>query len=203
MANETPPETAEPKSGGSSSLGNILIILLLSFPLVCVGVAGGIRILQKSMGIEIVPYVDPEEREDPVHAKSDSLDTIGDKLIEQETELVTKRAELVEWEKQLVEREKQLVERERDIATREQAAEALMTRLDVQIDSLETKRITQLAKVYEAMRPEEAASILEALDEATAIQILRRMKQRQAGKILGMLMPERAAAFSDKMSRVN
>lgn len=196
MANETPPETTEQNTSGSSLLGNILVILLLSFPLVCVGVAGGIRILQKSMGVEIVPYVEPEEEEDPVHAKIDSLDTIRGRLIERETELVMKRAELTEWEKKLTEREK-------EIATREQAVEALMTRLGVQIDSEETQRIAQLTKVYEAMRAEEAAPILETLDEATAIQILRKMKQRQAAKILGMLMPERAAAFSDKMSRMN
>ena len=48
-------------------------------------------------------------------------------------------------------------------------------------DSLDKKRIKQLAKVYSAMRPEEASRILETLDDNLCVNILSNMgDERQA-----------------------
>jgi len=195
MADEARQKTGEQDTSGSNPLINPLVILLLVFPLVCVGVAGGIRVLQRSMGIQIVPYIEPEEVEkDPVQAKIDSLGAIRNTLTDREKALVDKATELAELENQLTKREK-------DVAAREQKVEASMARLAAQRDSSVTKHIAQLAKLYEAMRPEETVSILKTLDETTTVRILRKMKQRQVVKVLAMLTPERAAELSGKMSR--
>src|SRR5262249_60295469 len=53
-----------------------------------------------------------------------------------------------------------------------------------------------LSKIYESMKPEEAAPILDRLDETTATAILGRMKERQIGPILAVMNKERAVAVT-------
>lgn len=57
--------------------------------------------------------------------------------------------------------------------------------------------IRKLAKIYEAMRPEDAAPILAKLDDQTIIQLLQSMRQRQAAKILTNFDPDLAARISE------
>ena len=59
--------------------------------------------------------------------------------------------------------------------------------------------IRKLAKIYEAMRPENAAPILARLDDDEIIEILLRMRQRSAAKILSNLDPEVAARISKRI----
>lgn len=56
--------------------------------------------------------------------------------------------------------------------------------------------IRKLAKIYESMRPEDAAPILAKLDDQTIIQVLQSMRQRQAAKVLTNFDPELAARIS-------
>lgn len=68
-------------------------------------------------------------------------------------------------------------------------------------DSLDKKRIKQLAKVYSAMRPEEASRILETLDDNLCVNILSNMgDDRQKAKILSALSPEKASRVSKRIS---
>jgi len=59
--------------------------------------------------------------------------------------------------------------------------------------------VRQLAKIYESMRPENAAPILEKLEEYEIVNILSRMRQRAAGKILARLDPDLAARISHRI----
>jgi flagellar motility protein MotE (MotC chaperone) len=69
-----------------------------------------------------------------------------------------------------------------------------------QSDSLDKKRTKQLAKVYAAMRPEEAARILETLDDDLCVNILSSMNDdRQKAKILAALSGEKASKISRKI----
>ena len=75
-----------------------------------------------------------------------------------------------------------------------------LEKLVSQSDSLDKKRIKQLAKVYAAMRPEEAARILETLDDDLCINILSSMgDDRQKAKILSALSGEKAGRVSKKI----
>jgi flagellar motility protein MotE (MotC chaperone) len=53
-----------------------------------------------------------------------------------------------------------------------------------------------VTKVYQSMRPEEAAAIFDRLDDATAKSIFGCMKERQVGAILAAMKPERAVALT-------
>jgi hypothetical protein len=59
-----------------------------------------------------------------------------------------------------------------------------------------TKKVKQLAKVYEQMNAASVAAIVTSLSDADAIAILSEMKPRNAAKVLASLEPERAAALS-------
>jgi hypothetical protein len=60
--------------------------------------------------------------------------------------------------------------------------------------------IRALAKIYEAMRPNEAAPILSKMDVDKVVQILLRMRQRNAAKILSSFDSDYAARISRKLS---
>ena len=57
----------------------------------------------------------------------------------------------------------------------------------------------QLAKIYEAMPPEEAAASLERMPERKAIELLRILKEKSAGAILAAVRPERAARLTEQL----
>lgn len=61
--------------------------------------------------------------------------------------------------------------------------------------------ISKLAKVYNAMKPADAAQIMKNLNDELVIEILRRVKQRQAAKILSQLPPARAARISQSLGK--
>lgn len=59
--------------------------------------------------------------------------------------------------------------------------------------------IRALAKIYEAMRPDEAAPILAKMDVDKVVQILLRMRQRNAAKIMSSFDADYAARISRKL----
>ena len=106
-------------------------------------------------------------------------------------------------------RRQALDERERALDLRDAAIEAaahtLQTRiaglqaLQDKIVSLEATRQqrsegawTGIVKVYEAMKPADAAAIFDALDPRLLVQILDRMNERKAALVMGGMEPERA-----------
>ena len=59
---------------------------------------------------------------------------------------------------------------------------------------------TKLAKMYEAMKPAQAAPIMQSLDLEIILDIMSRMKERQAAKILSKMDAGLAAQVSTRMS---
>ncbi len=57
-----------------------------------------------------------------------------------------------------------------------------------------------LVKVYEAMRPEDAATIFNGLDMQTLLQLLDRMNERKAASVLAAMQPERARVATQMLA---
>ncbi|HSB73583.1 MAG TPA: hypothetical protein VLT62_30010 [Candidatus Methylomirabilis sp.] len=57
-------------------------------------------------------------------------------------------------------------------------------------------QVKRLARLYEGMRPKEAATVLEKLDRPLAAGVLSEIKDRQAAKILGAMSPGTAAELT-------
>ncbi len=56
--------------------------------------------------------------------------------------------------------------------------------------------VKRLARMYEGMRPREAASVIEKLERSLAVRVLSEVKDRQAAKILGAMNPGTAAELT-------
>ncbi len=60
-------------------------------------------------------------------------------------------------------------------------------------------RMIHLVKMFETMRPGQAATIIAASDDALALELLRRMNRGKAGKALAQMPTERAAFLAEQL----
>jgi flagellar motility protein MotE (MotC chaperone) len=66
-----------------------------------------------------------------------------------------------------------------------------------ELNKIDKENLLGLAKVYENMPPEDAASRLEKIDTKFAIKLMKAINSRKAGKILGFVEPKKAAILSE------
>ena len=126
-----------------------------------------------------------------------------------------------EAERQLLQdlraRRQELDARERTLAQREgvlDAAEqrlsarvAQLTALQASLEQLEAQRQqhaeakwTGLVKVYETMKPRDAASIFNDMDMPTLLQVVDRMKDSKVAPILAAMLPDRARLVTTQLA---
>lgn len=118
----------------------------------------------------------------------------------------------------LGERRRQLDERERAIEQREalmQAAEkriaekvnelkAIQAKLESSLKKQEAEReeqLRRLVKVYENMKPKEAARIFEQLDDAVLIDVAERMKEVKLAPVLASMEPKKATLVTTELAK--
>ncbi len=98
------------------------------------------------------------------------------------------------------ERGEELERREQALATREAAVKATEQALGEGAGRIEAAEApgcgVAVTKIYQSMRPEEAAPIIDRLDDATATRIFGCMKEKQIGAILAAMNRERAVAVT-------
>ena len=115
-------------------------------------------------------------------------------------------------------RNKELDLREKSIQKEEDRLKDLRLEIKKEIAALSTERgrlekvlsdlevaknkgLKNLAKIYENMPPEEAATRLEKLNKDIAINLIKVMNTRTAGKILGFVDPAKAAELTVMIGR--
>lgn len=113
----------------------------------------------------------------------------------------------------LASRDREAARRNRALELREQAARAAEQRLQAKNGAQDRpdagemrdpneERFTELARIYQAMRPKRAAVVLEQLDMDVQVEVARRMRDRSTGLILANMSPQRAAALTMAMARL-
>ena len=109
--------------------------------------------------------------------------------------LRSRRNELDSRAEALAAREQLLAAAEQRIADRVGELTALQNRLET-LDKIRRERNESskqnLVKIYEKMRPRDAANIFNELDEPILTEVLERMKDNRAAAVLGLMLPERA-----------
>ena len=120
-------------------------------------------------------------------------------------ELRQRREQIDAREAGLATRAAVLVATERKLAGRVVELQALQKKLE----TLEASRVQReetgwqgLVKVYETMKPRDAAVILNDLDMKVLLQVLDRMKEGKAALILSAMHPERAREVTDGLARM-
>ncbi|MBI4000779.1 MAG: hypothetical protein HY348_03235 [Nitrospira defluvii] len=116
-----------------------------------------------------------------------------------DTHLLELKAEL----EQIVTRHEKMVEAEKKLhqaaALAKAASEADKSKDPKNAGGPRNVNQAQLAKIYEAMPPEEAAARLERMPERKALEVLRLLKGKSAGSILAEVKPDRAARLTEQL----
>lgn len=111
--------------------------------------------------------------------------------------------------KQLAGRREQLDKRARDLDSREMLIKVTEQRVEQKIKELESLRqqlqsmvnnaneaqqvqIENLVKIYETMKPDEAAKIFETLDMPVLLGVIQKMKPARTAPIMAKMAPEKA-----------
>ena len=116
----------------------------------------------------------------------------------------------------LSERRETLDGRERDIVLRENLVKAAESRIDKKIDEMKAlqasiqsmlkqldnqdqEKMKSLVKIYESMKPKDAAKIFNELDMPVLMGVLRNMKEQKVALIMEAMDPAKAREVTDAM----
>ena len=120
-------------------------------------------------------------------------------------ELRQRREQLESREAVLVTREAVLAATERKLAGRVAELQTLQKKLE----AMESSRVQRedvgwqgLVKLYETMKPRDAATIFNELDMPVLLQVLDRMKEGKAALILSAMHPDRAREITDGLAHL-
>ncbi len=119
----------------------------------------------------------------------------------------------------LAERRDELDAREREIATREGLMRAAEERIQVKVTELKQLQTTiegliktydqqqagkmeSLVKIYENMKPKDAARIFEELDMDTLLMVAERMNERRLAPIMSSMDPAKAKDMTVELARL-
>jgi len=120
--------------------------------------------------------------------------------------------------KQLSERREQLEKRSRDLDTREALLKITEQRVAQKIQEMEVLRqqvqalvnqaagaqqaqLDNLVKIYETMKPDEAAKIFETMDMPILLGVIQRMKPARTALVMAMMPPEKAKEITVALTK--
>lgn len=120
-------------------------------------------------------------------------------LAERRRELEKKERQLAVKEALLDAAEKELNQKIRELSAIRDEMKIMMDRQSEQAD----ERIQTLVKVYEAMKPQDAARIFNTLDLDVLVDVLGRMSERKLSPILAQMDAERARTVTMLLAQSN
>lgn len=111
---------------------------------------------------------------------------------------------------ELDKREKSIAAREALLRAAEQEVDRKVGELDTmkaeiekllgQQSKMESDRITSLVKIYEGMKPKEAATIFNTLDMDVLLSVISRMNERKSSPVLAAMDPEKARIVTIRLA---
>ncbi|MBV8592516.1 MAG: hypothetical protein JO212_21065 [Acetobacteraceae bacterium] len=120
-------------------------------------------------------------------------------------DLRKRREELDAHERAIAAREAVVAAAEHKLAGRVDELQALQKRLE----GLESARAARdeanwrgLVKLYESMKPRDAANIFNDLDMPVLLQIMDRMKEAKAALIVGSMQPDKARQLTTELAQM-
>ena len=139
--------------------------------------------------------VEPEVR-DPFDISDEELELLQ-RLVERREALQKRADNLDQREALLAATEARISDKMNEL----KALQALIESLLVQHDEQEEARLGSLVKIYEAMKPKDAARIFEELDMVVLLEVIGRMKERKSAPILAKMNPNRAKAVTLELAQ--
>jgi flagellar motility protein MotE (MotC chaperone) len=117
--------------------------------------------------------------------------------------LAVRRDELAQWEKTIEMRENVLNATEVKISEKMQALKSLEEKVQIllaEYNKKEDQKIKSLIKVYENMKPKDAARIFETLELPVLMLVVDKMKEAKLAPILSSVDPERAKQITVELA---
>ena len=127
-------------------------------------------------------------------ASDEDLD-YSDVRMEMFGDLTNRRKALDQKERSLMTREALLKAAENELGQKFQELSQLRQQIEQLLDKQseeEEQRVASLVKVYEGMKPKDAARIFDTLDLDVLVSVMSRMSERRMSPILASMNPERA-----------
>ena len=119
-------------------------------------------------------------------------------------QLSKRREEIDEQERAIKQRGALLAAAEERIEQKMQELRALQGTIQemlLQHDEQEEAQMRSLVKIYENMKPKDAARIFEQLDMVVLLEVIDRMKERKAAPILAKMNPAKAKAVTLELAQ--
>lgn len=175
----------------------------------------GILLNMDNKGSSIDPvlnFASAEENEDASSVgerkdtKSDETknETFSNQEIEILTSLEKRRLELSHKEEEIRKGEERLNKIRQEISNKILELRNIEAKIEKLIEikeTVESKSLDHLAKVYEATTPEQAGPMMSKLDVKLAANILMRISGRKAGKIWAFVDPAQAVKISEELAK--
>ncbi len=133
----------------------------------------------------------PEKAVDPMSMTPSEVELLQ-QLAERRAELDRRAAELSQREVLLQAAEKRIDEKIQRLASLEKDIGGIVDKQDQEEDA----RIKSLVKIYETMKPQDAARIFEQLDMGVLLNVVEHMKERIAAPILAAMDPAKARSVT-------
>lgn len=118
-------------------------------------------------------------------------------LSQRREELEQRAREVDEREVLLKAAEQRIEQKIRELEDLQGSIEALLVQHDEQTEA----QISSLVKIYESMKPKQAARIFEELDMEVLLEVIERMKERKSAPILAQMNPQRAKTVTLELAQ--
>lgn len=142
-------------------------------------------------GASPAPSAGTPQAVDPLAMSPSEMDLLQ-KLSERRAELDKRAAEQSQREVLLQATEKRIDEKIARLASLEKDIGGIIDKQNEESDA----RIKSLVKIYETMKPHDAARIFEQLDMTVLLGVVEHMKERMAAPILAAMDPSKARAVT-------
>ena len=134
--------------------------------------------------------------DDPLLLTDEEIDLLQ-RLGERRAEIERRAAELDQRGALLEAAETRIDEKIVELESLKKSLEALL----IQHDEQEERQLQSLVKIYESMKPKDAARIFEELDMIVLLEVIERMKERKTAPILAQLDPRRAKLITIELAQ--
>jgi flagellar motility protein MotE (MotC chaperone) len=134
--------------------------------------------------------------DDPLLLTDEEIDLLQ-RLGERRAEIDRRAAELEQRAALLEAAETRIDEKIIELENLKATLESLLTQHDEQ----EERQLLSLVKIYESMKPKDAARIFEELDMAVLLEVIERMKERKTAPILAQMNPRRAKTITIELAQ--
>lgn len=118
-------------------------------------------------------------------------------------DLLERRTRIEQWERDIDMREKLLAATELRINEKIDELKAINAEIQgfvKQFDAREDEKITSLVKIYETMKPKDAARIFNDLEPETLLELLRRMREAKAALIIAKMDSAKAKTVTSELA---